>query len=122
MEIPLFDSDKIPQPRENIRIEDLRAAPYPDRFRVFLEIKVTAFRDRPNLIVVMRDALGKIVSELNIIETMHADMEFTLHVRNVSDPAGVYTITTDLFFETRNPPQDTRTVTFEIPAMSETEN
>ncbi len=88
---------------------------------MFLEIKVTPFRDRPNLLVVMRDANGKIVSELNIIETMHADMEFTLHIRNVADPAGTYTITTDLFFETRNPPQDTRMVTFEIPPMSETE-
>lgn len=119
MEIPLFDSDKIPQPRELIKIEDLRAAPYPDRFRVFLEIKVTAFRDRPNLIVVMRDAAGKIVSELNIIETMHADMEFTLHIRNMADPTGQYSITADLFFENRNPPQDTRTVTFEIPPLTE---
>lgn len=119
MEIPLFDSDKAPQSRDKIRIEDLRATPYPDRVRVFLEIKVTPFRERPNLVVVMRDASEKIVSELNIIETMHADMEFTLHLRGVTEPAGQYTITADLFYENRNPPQDVRTVTFEIPTVEE---
>jgi hypothetical protein len=119
MEIPLFDADKVPQPKDKIRIVDLRAIPYPDRYRVFIEVKVTPFRDRPNLLLVMRDLNGKMIGELSIIETMHSEMEFTMHVRNVADPAGEYTLTADLFFETRNPPQDQRRIQFEIPPAPE---
>lgn len=115
MEIPLFPSDKVPQPREKIRIEGLDITPYPDRFRVHIRVQVTPFQDRPNLILVAHDERDQIVSELNIIETMHYDMEFTLHIRNVADPAGTYTLTADLFYETRNPPQDRRIESFEIP-------
>jgi hypothetical protein len=56
------------------------------------------------------------VAELSIIETMHADMEFTLHIRNVGDPAGTYTLTVELFYETRTPPQDRRVKQFVVPA------
>lgn len=115
MDIPLFPSDKIPQPRENIRIEELEITPYPDRFRVHIHILVTAFLERPNLILLARDEDDQIVSELNVIETMHHDMEFTMHLRNRTDPAGIYTLTADLFYETRNPPQDRRIEAFEIP-------
>jgi len=43
MEIPIFPSDRIPQPRENVRIEQLQIHPYPDRFRVRVHIRVTAY-------------------------------------------------------------------------------
>lgn len=120
MDIPLFDNtDKVPQPKDKIRIESLKVTPYPDRFRVFIEISVTPFHDRPNLILAMRNAEGQLVADLSIIETMHAAMEFTMHVRGVSDPAGYYTLTADLFYENKNPPQDQREVEFEIPMDSE---
>jgi hypothetical protein len=116
MDIPIFDADKVPQPKEKIRIEELRAAPYPDRFRVFIEIHVTPFRDRPNLLLALRNLDGKLIAELNVIETMHSEMEFTMHVRGVVDPAGEYVLAADLFYENRNPPQDHREVTVVIPA------
>jgi len=115
MEIPIFPSGAAPKPRDEIRIEQLEITPYPDRFRVHVQINVTPFQERPNLLLVAHDEEDRIVSELNIIETMHHDMEFTLHIRTVSDPAGVYTLTADLFYDTRNPPQDQRIETFEIP-------
>jgi hypothetical protein len=121
MDIPLFDSGQVPQPKDKIRIESLRAAAYPDRFRVFVEVKVTPFRERPNLILALRDASGRVVSELSIIETMHASMEFTMHIRGVSNPDGAYTLTADLFYETRNPPQDRQTAELTIPSPG-TEN
>src|SRR5215475_2742291 len=99
MEIPLFPSDQVPQPKEKIRIEALDIIPYPDRFRVRVHIKVTAFLERPNLLLVAHDEQDHLVSELSIIETMHHDMEFTLHIRSGSDPAGIYTLTADLFYE-----------------------
>jgi hypothetical protein len=115
MEIPIFPSDRAPQPREDVHIEELTITPYPDRFRVHVHIRVTPFLERPNLLLVAHDADDRIVSELNIIETMHYDMEFTLHIRGVENPAGAYTLTCELFFETRNPPHDKRVEAFVIP-------
>ena len=114
MDIQFFDHNQVPQPKDQIRIEELVITPYPDRFRVHVAIKVTPFQERPNLLLVAHDDNDRIVSELNIIETMHTDMEFTMHIRNVDDPAGVYSLTADLFYETRNPPQDRRIEGFTI--------
>jgi hypothetical protein len=108
-----FDGEQ--KPRDQIKIEALDITPYPDRFRVHIHIKVTPFQERPNLLLVAHNEQDQIVSELNVIETMHHDMEFTMHLRNVEDPAGIYTLTADLFYETRNPPQDRRLEAFTIP-------
>ncbi len=116
MEIHLFDNgSQVPQPRHKIQIEELKVTPYPDRFRVFIEIKVTNFLERPNLLLVAHDEDDQVVSELSIIETMHTSMEFTLHIRNKTNPAGTYSLTAELFYETRNPPQDKRIEGFTIP-------
>lgn len=119
MDIPIFPSDRVPKPREEVRIEALDIHPYPDRFRVFVHIAVTPFLERPNLLLVARNEDDAIVAELSIIETMHADMEFTLHIRGVPEPAGVYTLTADLYYESRNPPHDRRTEGFIIPTQDE---
>jgi len=111
-----FDAPNQPlQPKEAIRIENVIATPYEDRFRVYVEVKVTQFAERPNLLLVTRDMQGNVVTELDIIATMHADMEFTLHMRGMDDPAGTYELTVELFYETRNPPQDKQVIQFEIP-------
>jgi hypothetical protein len=109
------DNNQTLQPRDKVRIEQLEITPYPDRFRVHVHIIVTPFQERPNLILAIHDEADRLVSEINIIETMHADMEFTLHIRNVADPAGVYSLTVDLFYESKNPPQDRRIETFIVP-------
>lgn len=115
MEIPIFPTDRAPKPREEVRIEELTITPYPDRFRVRVHIVVTPFLERPNLLLTAHNQDDKLVSELNIIETMHHDMEFTLHIRGITEPAGVYTLSAELFFESRNPPQDRRIESFIIP-------
>jgi hypothetical protein len=116
MDVPLFPTDgRTPQPRDQVKIEEVIAQAYPDRYRVYIEVKVTPFRERPNLLLVLRNRDGRIISELNVIETMHADMEFTMHIRNVDDPTGDYELTVDLFYETRNPSQDSHTVQLTIP-------
>jgi len=116
MDIQFFDNgDQVPKPKNEIKIESVKCQPYPDRFRVFIEIKVTPFQERPNLILAARNTEGRIVGELNIIETMHANMEFTMHIRNMSDPAGDYTLDVELFYESKNPPQDQHKVNFSIP-------
>jgi hypothetical protein len=123
MEIHLFDSgDRTPQPRDRVQIEDVAIQPYRDRVRVWVNVKITPFLERPNLLLVAQDQDDQIVAELNIIETMHADMEFTLHLRGKGDPAGSYSLTVELFYETRNPPQDRRVEGFFVPEASAPED
>jgi hypothetical protein len=119
MDIPIFPTSEVPKQRQDVHIEELEIIPFPDRFRVYAHIRVTPFLERPNLLLIAHDENDRVVSELNIIETMHHDMEFTLHIRGVPDPAGVYTLTADLFYETRNPPQDRRIESFLIPAADQ---
>ncbi len=109
MDIEFFNNgngNQSPKPREEIKIESLTVAPYDDGFRIHVEVGVTPFRERPNLMLAIHDEDDEIVSELSIIETMHYNMEFTMHLRGVEDPVGAYSLTVDLFYESRNPPQD----------------
>ncbi|MFN8373499.1 MAG: hypothetical protein U0694_11575 [Anaerolineae bacterium] len=116
MDLQFFDDPNyIPRPKDQTRIEALEIVPYPDRFRVYIHVKVTPFLERPNLILAAHNEEDRLVSELNIIETMHNDMEFTMHIRGVKDPAGAYTLTAMLFYENKNPPQDQRIEAFIIP-------
>ena len=122
MDIQFFDDPSlVPRPREEIRVEEVEIAVYPDRFRVFLHVRVTPFLERPNLLVTIRRSDGKLVSELNIIETMHYDMEFTLHIRGVEDPAGDYEMAIEVFYESRNPPQFRHVEHFSVPSASHAE-
>lgn len=115
MNIEFFNPNQVPQPKHKILIEGIQAIPYPDRRRVWVEVKVTPFQERPNLLLIAKTQTGIIVSELSVIETMHANMEFTLHIRNLPDPAGEYTLTVELFYETRNPAQDVQIIYFIVP-------
>ena len=118
MEINLFnDANSVPQPKHKVRIEAFDAAPYRDRFRVKVNLKLTPFQERPNLLIVARRADGLAVSDLDVIATMHFDNEFTLHIRGVDDPAGDYSLTAELYYETRDPPQDKAAINFSIPAL-----
>ncbi len=111
-----FELDPDRKPSDQVRIEVLEITPYPDRRRIFLHIVVTPFEQRPNLLLTARDENDAIVSEMSIIETMHHDMEFTMHLRGVDDPAGLYTMTATLYFESKNPPQFELVEAFEVPA------
>lgn len=122
MDIPIIPTASAPKPRQDVRIKSVEILPFPDRFRVWAHITITPFLERPNLLLIVHNEDDRIVSELNIIETMHHDMEFTLHIRGLTDPAGVYTLTTDLFYETRNPPHDRHIESFLIPTAEEAGN
>ena len=116
MEIHLFnDANLVPQPKHKVKIEALTAALYPDRFRVKIGLKLTPFQERPNLVIVARRMDGKQVSDLDVIATMHYDNEYTMHIRSPGDPAGRYTLSAELYYETRDPPQDRRQIEFDIP-------
>lgn len=115
MNINIFDDPtQVPQPKDIIKIERLAVTPYPDRFRVFVEVDVTPFLERPNLLMTIREETGKVLNEMSVIATMHSKMEFTVHMRHAPDPAGSYSLDVELFYETRNPPQDKRSCNFSI--------
>ena len=111
--------DEPPKPKDEMKIEALEMVVYPDRFRVFVHILVSLFQERPNLLLTARSAEGKVAAELSIIETMHHDMEFTMHLRGLSDPVGTYTLTCELYYETRNPPTDRLVAEFVVPEAAE---
>ena len=115
MNLPLYPDGYSPKPPGEIEIETIELVVYPDRRRIFLHLVVTPFTERPNLLIAVRDAEGRIAAELSIIETMHHDMEFTLHLRTPGDTAGDYTLTAELFYETRNPPQSRAETRFSVP-------
>lgn len=122
MDIQFYeDGDFAPRPPNEVRIELLEVIPYPDRFRIFIHIRLTPFLERPNLLLSAHDEQDQLVSELSIIETMHHDMEFTMHIRNRQETAGAYTLTADVFYEQRSPPQDRRVEGFIIPTADEAE-
>jgi hypothetical protein len=121
-DLHFFENGFAPRPKDEVRIEEIEIAVYPDRFRVFLHVRVTPFLERPNLLITARTADGRVASELNVIETMHHDMEFTLHLRGISEPAGAYTLTVEVFYETRNPPADRRIEPFTVPQAGEAED
>lgn len=111
-----FELDPDRKPREQVKIETIEVQPYPDRRRVYVHIVVTPFEVRPNLLLTARTEADEIVCEMSVIETMHHDMEFTLHLRGVDEPRGLYTLTATLYYESKNPPQDEVIEAFDIPA------
>ena len=116
MEINLFnDANLVPQPKHKVKIEEIRATPYQDRFRVKVNLKLTPFQERPNLLITARRLDGLPVSDLDVIATMHFDNEFTMHIRGVDDPTGDYQLHAELYYETRDPPQDSAEFSFRIP-------
>lgn len=116
MEINLFnDPNLVPQPKRRVKIEDFRAEVYPDRFRVKVSLKLTPFQERPNLLITARRDDGLLVSDLDVIATMHYDNEYTMHIRGLDEPSGDFTLAAELYYESRDPPQDAAEITFSIP-------
>ena len=118
MEINLFnDANLVPQPKHKVRIEEFVATPYGDRFRVKVNVKLTPFQERPNLLIVARRSDGLTVSDLDVIATMHFENEFTMHIRGLDDSAGDYMLSAELYYESRDPPQDKAEIAFVIPPL-----
>ncbi len=114
MTINFFECGDVPQPRDKIKIERLETQPYPDGWRVKVIVEVTPFQERPNLEIRLTAEGGQIVSELSVIETMHRHMEFTIHIRGVTSPAGRYVANVELYYGDRDHPQDHREASFTV--------
>ena len=66
---------------EETRITQLSAQPYPDGYRLHVNMEITPFQKRPYIEVTLRDAGGDEVASTNIVEPLSWKLEFTMHIR-----------------------------------------
>jgi len=66
---------------EETKISALTAQPYPDGYRLRVNIEITPFQKRPYIEVILHDADGDEVASTNIVEPMSWKLEFTMHIR-----------------------------------------
>jgi hypothetical protein len=81
---------------EETRITSLTAEPYPDGYRLRVNIEITPFQKRPHIEVALSDAEGKEVTSSSIIEPMSWKIEFTMHIRG--ELRNPYTLEAKLFY------------------------
>ncbi|NPA93535.1 MAG: hypothetical protein GXO56_07635 [Chloroflexi bacterium] len=85
-------------PPEEVQVERLETQVAPDGRRVRVHLRLTMYRFRPHLVLSLWDPAGQQVAEVDIIEPMSPDMEFTLHVREPQP--GEYTVRVDVRYPT----------------------
>jgi hypothetical protein len=66
---------------EETKIISLSAQPYPDGYRLRVNIEVTPFQKRPTIEVNLHDSNGDEVASTNIVEPLSWKLEFTMHIR-----------------------------------------
>jgi hypothetical protein len=104
---------------EETRITALTAQPYPDGYRLRVNIEMTPFQQRPHLEVVLRDADNEEIASSSIVEPLSWKIEFTMHIRGeLNNP---YTLQATLFYP-EGPAAEARTFRFDVkpPAPPET--
>jgi hypothetical protein len=104
---------------EETRITSLRAEPYPDGYRLRVNIEMTPFQKRPHLEVMLSDASGSEVASSSIVEPLSWKIEFTMHIRGeLNNP---YTLEASLFYPDgpRAEPQTFQFVVEPPPAAAE---
>jgi hypothetical protein len=106
MDIFFQDPDEVPLPPEEVRIREFTPTPWAegDRIRVYLE--VDPFQKRPNAEISIRDPSGRIVAEVEIIESVTRKMELNMHMRQ-PDPSGRYQIQVVLYYQQIPSAEDT---------------
>jgi hypothetical protein len=81
---------------EETRIISLAAEPYPDGYRLRVNIEMTPFQKRPHLEVILNDASNNEIASTSIVEPMGWKLEFTMHIRGeLNNP---YTLEATLFY------------------------
>ena len=81
---------------EETHITSLTAQPYPDGYRLHVNIEMTPFQKRPHLEVILKDAEGEEVASTTIVEPLSWKIEFTMHIRG--DLKNPYTVEARLFY------------------------
>lgn len=96
---------------EETRITSLTAQPYPDGYRLRVNIEMTPFQKRPHLEVVLSDANHEEIASSSIVEPLSWKIEFTMHIRGeLNNP---YTLEAKLFYPD-GPADEPKTFQFDV--------
>ena len=96
---------------EETHIIGLSAEPYPDGYRVRVNIQVTPFQKRPHIEVTLKDSDGAEIASTSIVEPMSWKMEFTMHIRGeLNNP---YTLDAKLYYPD-GPSAEPQTFSFDV--------
>ena len=96
---------------EETRITSLSAEPYPDGYRVRVNIQVTPFQKRPHIEVTLKDSDGDEIASTSIVEPLSWKMEFTMHIRGeLNNP---YTLDAKLHYPD-GPSAEPQTFSFDV--------
>jgi hypothetical protein len=96
---------------EETCITAFSAEPYPDGYRLRVNIEMTPFQKRPHLEVELINADGDEVAATSIVEPMSWKIEFTMHIRGeLKNP---YTLYARLFYPD-GPATEPQNITFDV--------
>lgn len=96
---------------EETRISSLSAEPYPDGYRVRVNIQVTPFQKRPHIEVTLKDSNGDEIASTSIVEPLSWKLEFTMHIRGeLNNP---YTLDAKLYYPD-GPSAEPQTFSFDV--------
>ncbi|MCI0552424.1 MAG: hypothetical protein L0287_15850 [Anaerolineae bacterium] len=96
---------------EETHITSLTAEPYPDGYRLRVNIEITPFQKRPYIEVTLNDADGEEVASSSIVEPLTWKLEFTMHIRGeLKNP---YTVEAKLFYPD-GPAAEPQTFSFDV--------
>src|ERR1044071_2335410 len=92
-------------------ITSLSAEPYPDGYRVRVNIEITPFQKRPHVETTLTDSNGNEIGSTTIVEPMSWKLEFTMHIRGeLNNP---YTLNAKLYYPD-GPSTEPQTFSFDV--------
>ena len=97
---------------EETKISLLTAQPYPDGYRLRVNIEITPFQKRPYIEVILNDSNGDEVASTSIVEPLSWKLEFTMHIRG-EELHNPYTLHARLYFPD-GPSQQPLTFSFDV--------
>ena len=96
---------------EETHITSLSAEPYPDGYRVRVNVQVTPFQKRPHIEVTLKDSTSDEIGSTTIVEPMSWKLEFTMHIRGeLNNP---YTLEAKLYYPD-GPSAEPQTFSFDV--------
>jgi hypothetical protein len=98
MDIFFQESAEASLPPDEVRIRELHVEPWSDGQRVKVNVELDAFQQRPNLSLSIRNALGKEITEITIIEPITRKISVNMHLREVN-PGEDYSLLAVLYYE-----------------------
>lgn len=97
---------------QETRITLLSAEPYPDGYRLRVNIEITPFQKRPYIEVTLKDSGGNDVASSSIVEPLGWKLEFTMHIRD-EELKNPYTLEAKLYYPD-GPSTEPQTFSFDV--------